>query len=136
MADPFSRDFLLNGDELENLRLLLADELDEPDDEVEEEEFLLRRLVFELPVCLGHLLAPLGVVSAAFFSLGTTGAWSRSESSLSSLSRRSEERSATSAPAGTLVWRQEEVPGGFSTTSSLDAETYSEMEELLKVVSW
>ena len=132
MADPFSRDFLLNGDELETLRLLLADELDEPDDEVEEEEFLLRRLVFELSVCL----APLGGVSSAFISLGTTRAWSRSEFSLSSLSRRSEERSATSAPAGNLVWRQEEVPGGFSTTSSLDAETYSEMEELLKVVSW
>ena len=49
-ADLFSPDMPPAGGELETLRLLLADELDDTDDEVEEEEFLLRRLVFELPV--------------------------------------------------------------------------------------
>ena len=82
VVDLFSTDMPLAGDELDTLRLLLTDEIDDDDadDEVDEEEFRLRRLVFELPVCLGLLL---GRVSASFFF------WSWSESSLSSLSWRS-----------------------------------------------
>ena len=51
--DLFSSGIPLAGDEVETPRLLLSDEAD---DESEEEEFLLRRLVFEFPVCLGLLL--------------------------------------------------------------------------------
>ena len=99
MTDLFSWTIALTGDEVETFRLLLTDdvEVDDADDEVEEDEFLLRRLVFELPIGPGLLL---GRVSASFFLLDSTGAWSESE--LSSLSWRSQERenwSDTGGPA-------------------------------------
>ena len=84
IADLFSGD--MAGDDEETLRLFLTDELDDLEEEVEEEEFLLCRLFFELPVFLGLLL---GRLSAAFSFLCRTRDWS--ESSLSSLSCRSEE---------------------------------------------
>ena len=96
MGDLFSLDFPLAADEVETLRLLLTDKLevdvDDPDDEeLDEEEFLLRRLVFELSVSLGLLL---GRVSASFLFLGTTaGGWSWSESELTSISARTEAKS-------------------------------------------
>ena len=70
--DLFSSGIPLAWDEVETLRLLLSEETD---DEVEEEEFLLRRLVFELPVCMGLLLRRVsaGPWPCWDFTMGTLG---------------------------------------------------------------
>ena len=70
--DLFSSGIPLAWDEVETLRLLLSEETD---DEVEEEEFLLRRLVFELPVCMGLLLRHVsaGPWPCWDFTMGTLG---------------------------------------------------------------
>ena len=76
-ADLFSPDMPPAGGELETLRLLLTEEIDDDDadEEVEEEEFRLRRLVFELPVCMGLLLRHVsaGPWPCWDFTMGTLG---------------------------------------------------------------